>query len=201
MHLHGEDYRAGVDIHTVVLIDRASLCQGLHGLLVEEFPHGVVFPVQEHAVVLSGFHVLLEGYRRRAPAGKVDLQWIEQQEHISGEEQHPLPDPGRNRGHDDEEFVKEGGRAAVRELVGYRAEQLAQGRIGGDALAVAAGMDYQDAKVVEMAVAALDFLLFIDVADHRQGGSARAHTDASFIRDHCEVGGCGKVIPYGKGLR
>ena len=45
-----------------------------------------------------------------------------------------------------------------------------------------------------MAVAALDFLLFIDVADDRQGGSAGTHTDASFIRDHCEVCGCGKVI-------
>ena len=41
--------------------------------------------------------------------------------------------------------------------MGYRAEQLAQGRIGGDALAVAAGVDYQNAEVIEMAVAASDF--------------------------------------------
>ena len=47
----------------------------------------------------------------------------------------------------------------------YRAEQLAQGGIGGNTLAVTAGMDYQDAEIVEMATAALDFLLFIDVAD------------------------------------
>ena len=44
-----------------------------------------------------------------------------------------------------------------------------------------------------MAVAALDFLLFIDVADDRQDGTARSHTDTAFIRDHCEVGSCGKV--------
>lgn len=43
--------------------------------------------------------------------------------------------------------------------MGYRAEQLAQGRIGGDALAVAAGVDYQNAEVIEMAVAASDFFL------------------------------------------
>lgn len=119
---------------------------------------------------------------------------VEQQEHISGEEQHPLPDPGRNRGHDNEEFVKEGGRTAVREFVGYGAEQLAQGGIGGDTLAVAAGMDDQDAEVIEMAVAASDFFLFVDVTDHRQGSSAGAYTDTSLVRDHCEVGGCGKVI-------
>lgn len=59
-HLHREDHRTGIDIHTVVLVDRASLCQGLHGLLVEEFPHRVVLSIQEHAVVLSGLHVLLE---------------------------------------------------------------------------------------------------------------------------------------------
>ena len=80
----------------MILIDRPCFRQGLHGLLVEEFPHRVVLPVQKHTVVLPGFHVFLERYRRRTPAGKVDLQWVEQQEHITGEKQHPLPDPGRN---------------------------------------------------------------------------------------------------------
>ena len=78
--------------------------------------------------------------------------------------------------------------------MGYRAEQLAQGRIGGDALAVAAGVDYQNAEVIEMAVAASDFFLFVDVADDRQGSSAGTHTDAAFVWDHREVGSRGKVI-------
>ena len=78
--------------------------------------------------------------------------------------------------------------------MGYRAEQLAQGGIGGDALAVAAGVDYQDAEVVEMAVAAFDFLLLVDIADHGQGSAAGAHTNAAFVRDHCKVSSCRKVI-------
>ena len=109
--------------------------------------------------------------------------------------------------------------------MGYRAGQLAQGRIGGDALAVAAGVDYQNAEVIEMSVAAFDFLLLMDVADNRQGSSAGAHTDAALVRDHCKESSCRKeiltlldlhavafrliligggqndVIPHGEGLR
>ena len=45
-----------------------------------------------------------------------------------------------------------------------------------------------------MAVAASDFFLFVDVTDYRQGGSAGAHTDTSFVRNHCKVSSCRKVI-------
>lgn len=45
-----------------------------------------------------------------------------------------------------------------------------------------------------MAVAASNLFLFIDVADHRQGSTAGAHTDTAFVRDHREVSGRGKVI-------
>mgnify|MGYP001859085802 CR=1 FL=1 len=78
--------------------------------------------------------------------------------------------------------------------MGYRAEQLAQGRVGGDALAVAAGVDHKDAEIIKMAVAAFDFLLLVDIADHGQGSAAGTHTNAAFVRDHCKVSSCGKVI-------
>src|SRR5699024_114373 len=108
--------------------------------------------------------------------------------------------------------------------MGYRAEQLAQGRISGNTLAVTAGMDHQDAEAIKMTMAAFALFLFIDVTEHRQGGSSGAYTDTAFVRDHCEVsrgweiilplfnlhpiafrlvfvgGGEDNVIPHGEGL-
>lgn len=84
--------------------------------------------------------------------------------------------------------------ARSHKLMGHRAEQLAQGRICGHPFAVSAGMEHQDAEIVEMTTAASDLFLFVDVADHRQGGSAGIHTDASFIWNHRKVGSGRKII-------
>lgn len=58
-------------------------------------------------------------------------------------------------------------------------------------LAIPAGMDHQDAEIVEVAVAASNFFLLIDVSDHRQSSSAESHTDAAFVRDHRKESRCG----------
>ena len=186
-HIGGEDDRAGVDIDLVLLVDRADAAQRLHGLLLEAAGDVAVLAAQIHAVVLAGFHILLEADGRRALTAVIDLQGGEQQQHIAGEQQHALSDAGGHAGHGDHELVKQRGLAAVGQLVRHGQEQLAQRGILRRALAVAAGVNDENAQAVEACVTLGRFLLF-DVADDAQRRAAAAHALPVGVRENRHMG-------------
>ena len=94
-------------------------------------------------MIFARLHMLFKGKGSRAHIVVVDLERVEQQQHVPGQEHHSLPDTGRDGAHADHELVKERGAAPVRQLVRHRGKKLSQRRILGDALAVATGMDDQ----------------------------------------------------------
>ena len=111
---------------------------------MEEVRHIALSVAQEDAVILSRLHILLDGNGRRSPEGEIDLQRVKQQQHIPGQHQHPLPEPGRHPCHSNHKFIEQRGAPPVRQLSWHRGEQLAAGRILGHPLGVSARMDHQD---------------------------------------------------------
>ena len=53
-----------------------------------------VVAFQEDAVVFAGGDILLEGDGGGAVAGEIDLQGVEEEEDVSGEEEHAFTDAG-----------------------------------------------------------------------------------------------------------
>ena len=170
--IRAEQHRAGVDVHLALLVDRAAFFQRLDRLLVQEFAHVAVFVHVENAVILAGFHILLKGNGRRAGRGRVDLQRIKQKQHVAREHKHALRNAGGHAAHPDHEFIEKRGARAVWQLARDGRKQLAARRILRHALAVAAGMDAQNALRAERR------LPLADILQRVQRRAAAAHAQA-----------------------
>ncbi len=144
---------------------------------MQEGLHLVARTLEPYAVILAGLHVLLDGQGRRTLRIEVDLQGIEQQQHIAGTNQHPFADAGRHAAHADDELIKERGAPPIRQQPGHRRKQLAAGGILGHALAVAAGVNHQQPLAPEGA------RMLMHIADDAEGGAAAAHAQAVPVGD------------------
>ena len=192
--LCAQNHRAGVQIHVALRVHRSQRPQPFLALLVQEPAHIIVSVIQEDAVLLSGFHALLHGDRRRSLRVEINLQRVEQKQHVSGQNQHPLRNPGGNAGHADHELVKKRGAEAVGKLSWNRRKQLSAGGILGYPFAVAPGMDDQDPKPLKKLFCLSPLFPFLprNVVQHVKRCPAGADPLSIRIRQHRIMSACRK---------
>lgn len=150
---------------------------------MKEFCHIVVIAAKINAVVSTGFRFCLERQDCCALPGEVDLQRVKEKKDIAGEQQHPLPDTARYAGHGYHELIKESGRPTVREDAGDRGEQLAESRVLGDTLAVAAGVNDEGTQVFEV----FRMRFRCKVAQNAKGGSPAANPFSFRVGENAEL--------------
>ena len=109
-------------------------------------------------MVLSDFHALLKGDRRRTDIIIVDLQRIKQKQHIPGQQHHPLTNTRWHGTHADHEFIEKRRAASIWQLVWHRREQFPQCGILRHTLAVATGMDDQNTQLPEVSLLLMEIL-------------------------------------------
>ena len=150
-------------------IHSAQTFELVHRFLVQELPY-VSFPIHpEDTVVPAHLRRLLDGQGCRTLPIEINLQRIEQQQHIPGTDQHSPADPGSHAAAGNHKFIKQGRSPAIWKEARHRGKQLATGRILGNALTVPTGMDHQDPFPRKGAFP------LMDIPQHMQGSSTASH--------------------------
>ena len=168
------------DIDHAARIDRAPRPERLDRLLVQKFLHAALSVGHEHAVVRARLGRSLDGNAGRLAALQVDLQGVEQQQHVAAHDEHAAGNAARHNSRGHAELVEQRRRPPVGKRPRHPREQLAARRELRRALAVAAGMQHQNALACERPLSALAPR---DFAQHVQRRAAAAHALAARIGD------------------
>ncbi len=134
----------------------------------------------EHAVTRARLRRNLDGNARRLAALQIDLQCVEQQQHVAAHDEHPAGNAPRHHGRGHAEFIKERRCAAARKRPRHARKQLAACGKLRSALAVAARVQHKNALISERPLAALAAR---DFAQHIQRRAAASDTLAAGIGD------------------
>ena len=139
-HIRTEKYRSGINIHFPAFIYRSVILQGFYRLLVQKFTY-IPFCVHvKYTMVFSGFHVLLKRNGGRSGSRRINLQWIEQKQHIAGQHQHTVLHPCRDTAHANHKFIKECRTFTIGKLPRHRRKQFSQRAVLRHTFAVASRM-------------------------------------------------------------
>ena len=131
----------GINIHLPGFVDGSDLIQFFYALLMKETPDISILSTQKNAVILSGFNVFLKAYYRSSPSVVVDEKRIEQQQHVSGKQQHSFGNPAGHRAHRNQKFIEQCTASSVGQFMRHGTEQLSERAVLRNSLAVSSRMD------------------------------------------------------------